>query len=143
MTQALLRGGVALQVQRLALDFEMRDAAVLPIEFDGHGADLQAQGGAGFVDQIDGLVGQEAVGDIALGKQGGRDDGRVLNAHAVMDFEFLLQPAQDRDGIIHGGLANQDGLEAARQGGVFFHAFVFDQAWWRRYSAARRAPAPA
>ena len=46
------------------------------VDFDGHGADLQAQGGAGFVDQVDGLIGQEAVGDVAVREHGGGDDGR-------------------------------------------------------------------
>jgi len=38
---------------------------------------LEAEGGAGFIDQIDGFVGQEAVGDVAVGKQRGGDDGGV------------------------------------------------------------------
>ncbi len=47
----------------------------------------EAQRGAGFVDQIDGLVGQEAVGDVAVREHGGGDDGGILDAHAVVDLE--------------------------------------------------------
>src|SRR5206468_2601536 len=51
-------------------------------------------------------------------------DGGVLNADAVMDFEALLEAAQDGDGVLDAGLADQHDLEAPRQGGVFFHVFL-------------------
>ena len=55
------------------------------------GIDLGAQAGGGFVDQVDGLVGQVPVGDIAVREGGGGNDGRVGDAHAVMDFVALFQ----------------------------------------------------
>ena len=102
----------------------MRNAAIQIVDLDRHGADLQAQRRAGLIDQIDGLVGQEAVGNVAMRQHGGREDGRILDAHAVMDLEFLLQPAQNGDGVVHRRLADQHGAEAARQGGILFDVLL-------------------
>ena len=38
----------------------------------------------------------------------------------VIDLVFLLEAAQDRDGVLDGGLLDQHGLEPALQGGVLF-----------------------
>ena len=79
----------------------------------GHGVDLDAQATGRLVHEVDGLVGQEAIGDVAVGKLSRGHDGAVGDAHAVMDLVLLLQAAQDGDGVLHRGLAHQDGLEPA------------------------------
>jgi hypothetical protein len=38
----------------------------------------------------------------------------------MMYFVALLEAAQNRDGVFHGGLRHQHGLEAALEGGVLF-----------------------
>ena len=119
-----MRGVILLFAERLAFDLEVRGAAIEIVDFDRHGTDLQAQRGAGFVDQVDGLIGQEAVGDVAVREHGGGDDGGILDAHAVVDFEFLLEAAQNGDGVVDGRLADQHGAEAARQGGVLFDVLL-------------------
>ena len=81
---------------------------------------LHAQAARRFVDEVDRLVGQEAVGDVAIRELSGRDDRRVRDAHAVMEFVFLLQAAQDRDRVFDGRFADEDRLEAPREGRVFF-----------------------
>ena len=48
------------------------------------------------------------------------DDRRVFDAHAVMHFVLLFQAAQDRDGVFDIGLADEDNLEAALEGRIFF-----------------------
>ena len=90
----------------------------------GQRIDFHAQAGRGFVDQVDGLVRQEAVGDIALRKHSRGHDGGVLDAHAVVDFIALLQAAQNRDRVLDGGLADRHGLEAALEGRVLFDVFA-------------------
>ena len=65
-----------------------------------------------LVDEVDRLVGQEAVGDVAVGEHGGGDERRIGDAHAVMQLVFLLQPAQDRDGVLDRRLGDEDRLEA-------------------------------
>ena len=119
MAQTVLRRDVVFAIQRLALDFEMRDAPLDVVDLDRHAADLNLQRGAGFVDQVDGLIGQEAVGDVAMREHGGGHDGGILDAHAVVDLELLFEAAQNGDGVVDRRLAHQHGLETARQSGVF------------------------
>ena len=71
-----------------------------------------------LVDQVDRLVGQEAVGDVAVGEHRRRDQRRVADADAVVRLVALLQPAQDRDRVGDGRLADEDRLEPPLQGGV-------------------------
>jgi hypothetical protein len=73
---------------------------------------------AGLVDDVDGLVRQVAVVDVAGGELGsaGQRVGRVL--HAVMLLEAGLQALEDRHGFLDGGLVDVDLLEAPREGVV-------------------------
>ncbi len=73
----------------------------------------------GFVNQVDGFVGQKAVGDIAMRKSRGRDDGRIFDAHAVMHFILFFQPAQNRNRVFHVRLAHENDLEAAFERRIF------------------------
>ena len=94
------------------------------VDLRGHGVDLDAQAAGGFVHQVDGLVRQEAVLDVAVGEHGRRDQRRVLDAHAVVHLVALLQAAQDGDGVLHRGLAHQHRLEAALQRRVLLHVLA-------------------
>ena len=73
---------------------------------------------AGLVHEVDGLVGQEAAGEVAVGQRGRRDERGVLDADAVVDLVALLEAAEDRDRVLHAGLADEHLLEAALEGGV-------------------------
>ena len=84
----------------------------------GFDLDRHAQARGGLVHQVDGLVGQEAVGDVAVGERRSGDDRGVRNADAVVDFVFLLEAAQDRDRVLDRGLVDEHRLEAAGEGGV-------------------------
>ena len=88
------------------------------VELLGHRVDLHAHAARGLVDQVDRLVGQEAVGDVAVRERRGRHERGVLDPHAVVDLVALLQPAQDRDRVLDGRLADEHGLEAALERGV-------------------------
>jgi len=116
--QPLLGGGVLLLAQRLALDLELLDAPVDLVDLGRRRLDLHLQPRGGLVDQVDRLVGQEAVGDVALGQGRRRDDRGVGDAHAVVHLVALLEPAQDRDRVGEVGLVDHDGLEAALERGV-------------------------
>ena len=108
---------------RLALDFQLHDAALDFVNFGGQGIDLHAQAGGGFVDQVDGFIGQKTIGDVAVRKRGGGKNSGVLDAHAVVHFIALFQAAKNRDGVFHRGLGNQHGLEAALERGIFLDVF--------------------
>ena len=113
-----LRGVVGLLAQGLALDLELDPSALELVELDRHGVDLHAQPRRRFVDEVDGLVRQEAVGDVAVRQRRGRDQRRVGDADAVMDLVALAQAAQDRDRLLDRRLVHEHRLEAPLQGGV-------------------------
>ena len=116
--EPFLRRLVLLQLQRLALDLELHDAAVELVERLGLGIDLHPQPRRGFVDQVDRLVGQEAVGDVAVRQRRRRDQRRIGDAHLVVLLVFLLEAAQDRDRVLDAGLVDQDRLETPGQSRV-------------------------
>ena len=64
--QALLRLLVLFLLQRLALDLELDQATFEPIEFFRLGIDFHADARGRFVHQVDGLVRQLAIGDVAI-----------------------------------------------------------------------------
>ena len=109
---------VLLLAQRLALDLQLDAASLQLVELDGHRVHLHAQPAGRLVDEVDGLVGQEAVGDVAVGQDRGRDQRGVGDAHAVVHLVALAQAAQDGDGLLHGGLVHVHRLEAPLQRGV-------------------------
>src|SRR5438552_9819854 len=89
--EPLLGNLVGLLLQRLALDFELPDLTLDLVELSGHRVDLSAQSRCGLVDEVDRLVGQEAVADVPIREHGGGDDSRVLDADAVVDLVSLAQ----------------------------------------------------
>ena len=68
--------GVGFALEGFAFDFERGFLALELIDLSGHGADLDGERGGGFVDEVDGLVGEEAVADVAMRERGGGNDGR-------------------------------------------------------------------
>ena len=118
LRQVLLRDGVVLLLQGGLLDLVLDDLPLDHVQLRGHGVDLRADEGAGLVDEVDGLVGEEPVGDVPVRQGGGGDDGPVLNLDPVEDLVPLLQSPKDGDGVLHRGLVDHDGLEPPLQGGV-------------------------
>src|ERR1700733_1744090 len=100
MPETILRHNVAFAVESLTFDFEMRNAAFHVVDFDGHAADLDFQRRARFVDQIDGFIGQEAIGDVAMRQHCRGYDSGILYAYAVVDLKFLFEAAENRYGVV-------------------------------------------
>ncbi len=98
----------------------MHDPAFDLIEFGRHGIDLHAESGCRFVNQIDRLVGQESIGDVAMREDSGSHKRRVLELHAMMNFVALAQTAQDADRVFHRGLVHHHRLESSFERRVFF-----------------------
>ncbi len=114
------------------------------VQLGRHRVDLGAQARGGLVDEVDRLVGEEPVGDVAMGQHGGGHQGGVLDADAVVDLVALLEPAQDRDGVLHRRLVHHHRLEAPLEGGVLLDVLACTRRGsWRRCSAARPGPASA
>ena len=75
----------------------------------------QIAAGAGFVQQVDGLIGQITVGDIPLtqGDSGAEHIGRHL--HMMVLLVVALDAVHHGQRIGHAGLFHPHGLEAALQ----------------------------
>src|SRR4051794_34159618 len=81
-----------------------------------HPAD--AQPGARLVDEVDRLVRQEAVVDVAVGHVGRCDERRVGDRHAVVSLVAVTQTLEDLDRVRERRLHHLDGLEAPLEGRV-------------------------
>ena len=74
---------------------------------------------AGFVQGVDGLVGQVTVAEVTVGKLHAGFDGLWCVGDQVMVFVSRLDVVQDFDGLGGRGRLDEDLLEAAFQGSVF------------------------
>ena len=115
---------VALAPDGLALDFELGQTAGNLIQFLGHAVALHAQLRGGLVHQVDGLVRQEALADVALRQLHRGDAGIVLDTHLVVVLVALLQSTQDADGAQLVRLVHHDGLETTLQGLVLLEVLL-------------------
>ncbi len=73
------------------LDLELAHAALGLVQLERRGVDLHAQARGGLVHEVDRLVGEEAVGDVAVGEHGRGDERRIADADAVVGFVALLR----------------------------------------------------
>src|SRR6185503_5128409 len=87
-----------------------------------HATDAQAR--AGFVDQVDRLVGKVPVGDVAVGEVRCRDDRLVGDRDAVVRLVPVAQPLQDLDRVRDGRLLDLDRLEATLERGVLLEVLA-------------------
>ena len=85
---------------------------------------LDAQAGAGLVDEVDGLVGEVAVGDVAVGEVGRGHERLVGDRDPVVRLVAVAQALEDLDRVGHGGLLDDDLLEAPLEGGVLLEVLA-------------------
>ena len=78
----------------------------------------QADARRGLVDEVDRLVRQVPVGDVADRQVGGGADGLVGDRDLVVLLVALADAHQDVDGLLERRLLDHDRLEAALEGGV-------------------------
>src|SRR5204863_104484 len=78
------------------------------VELLGLAVDLHADAACRLVHQVDRLVGEEAVGDVAVRKSRGSHDRGVGNADAVVELVLLLEATEDRDRILDRGLGDEN-----------------------------------
>ena len=120
------RGGLeVLAVDRglLALP-NLGDLVVVLAQVGGCGHPADPQPGAGLVDQVDRLVGQEPVGDVAVGQRRRRDQRLVGDGHPVVRLVAVAQSLEHLDRVRDRRLRDLDRLEAALQGGVLLEVLA-------------------
>ena len=100
-----------------AMDDEL-DALLHLGDFIGQRSLAQLDARAGLVDEVDGLVGQEAIGDVAIGVRDRELDRVVGVADGVELLVAVLDAHDDLDGIGLVGRRHLDGLEAALERAV-------------------------
>ena len=113
--ETFARAGILLLLERLLLDAQPHDFAVDVVELLGLGIDLHLQPRRRLVDEVDRLVGQEAVGDVAVRQRRRGDDRGIGDDDAVMLLVAVLEAAQDRYRVGHVRLGHEDRLEPPRQ----------------------------
>src|SRR5205823_14529894 len=69
---------------RSELDLELAHPTLCLVELHRRRVDLHPQARRRLVDEVDRLVGQEAVGDVAVRQHRGGDERSVADAYAVM-----------------------------------------------------------
>ncbi len=82
---------------------------------------LHPHPGRPLVDEVDGLVGQKPVRQIALGQLHRRLNGLVGDGQPVVILVPAAQPPEDGLGLLRGGLCHLHRLKAALQGGVLLN----------------------
>ena len=110
--RARLREQVELGLEPFHLGLERRDLGEL--------GRVKVEPRAGLVDQVDGLVGQKAVGDIALAHLGGPAAHFVRNGHAVEGLVVRADALENLGGLRDRRLADVHRLEAALERSVLF-----------------------
>src|SRR3954447_10063170 len=107
----VLDRGLLLAPRRLDLLLE------LPVHGRG-GHRLDAHPRGGLVDQVDRLVGQEAVGDVAVRQLGGGLQRLVGDVDLVVGLVAVAQALEDLHALLERRLVDRDLLEAALQRAV-------------------------
>ena len=104
-----------------AASSKLHEPALHFVDLGGHALQFHREPAGGFVHQVDGFIRQEAVADVAAGQFGGSDECGIFDSHAfVVRFVTRLEAAQDGDRIFDARFADEHGLEAAFECGIFF-----------------------
>ena len=77
-----------------------------------------ASAGTGLVNEVDGLIGQEAILNVAVGEVRSGLDGTLRVTHVVVLLVARLERSQDLDRVLDARLLDIDGLEATLEGWV-------------------------
>ena len=121
LCKARFRELIVLVFERGLFDLHLDDLAVDDVELGRHRVHLGADHCAGLVDEVDGLIGEEAVGDIAVRERRSGDDRGVRDLHAVEHLVSRFQTTQNGDRIFHARLLHKNGLEPPLERRIFFN----------------------
>ena len=109
--KALFRCLVFFFLECLRFNLELNQAALQTVQYLRLGVDLHADTAGRLVDQVNRLVGQLTISDIAMAELGRGNDCTVGNSHLVVNLITLFEATQDRDGVFFARLFYQYFLE--------------------------------
>ena len=118
--ESLHRKTVGLLFEGHFLDLKLHNLATDIVKLCRHGVYLRADKRTGLIDKVYRLIGQEAVGYIAVGKRCGRNQGVIVDANAVVNLVTLLKSAEDGYGILDRRLVDHYRLETTLKCCVLF-----------------------
>ena len=124
LSQPFFGSVVRFFVQGLFFNFQLHDLMAQFVNRRRHGFDFRTQFSGGFVDEVDGLIRQEAVGNVAVRQDSGSDQGFITDADAMMDFVTFFQATENGDRVFDRRLVDHDRLETTFQSGIFFDVFL-------------------
>src|SRR6185312_8201684 len=110
--------GIFLAAERLDFDLKLHHPPADFVQLGGERIVLDPQPAGGLVNQVDRLVGEEAVGDVPIAEHRSGDDCAVGDAHAVVHLVAFLEAAKDGNRVLDARLADVDRLEATFEGRV-------------------------
>ena len=122
--QPLLGGIVLLLLERNLLNLQAPHMPRDLVQFLRLRIELRADARAGLVQEVDRLVRQEPILDVARREHHGADERRVLDVDVVILLKTLLQTAQDRDGILLRGRIHLNRLETPFERGILLHVLA-------------------
>src|SRR6266566_4989970 len=103
----------------VVLFLQLPDTSIECIDLARSAVQLHTPAACSFVYQVNGLIRQETVGNVAIGKDSRGNECAILNTHAVMYFIPLFQAAQDANRVLDRWLIDDNGLETTLQSGIF------------------------
>ena len=106
------------------LYLQLPDTSIECIDLARSAVQLHTPAAGRFIYQVDGLVRQETVGNVAVGKDGRGNECAILNTHAVMYFIALFQAAQDANRVLDRWLIDHNGLETTLQSSIFLNVLA-------------------
>ena len=142
--ETIAAGGVGLLGEGDPLDLELTDTALDDVDLRGQRIDLDAELGGRLVHEVDGLVREEAAGEVAIGQHRGRHQRGVLDADAVVHLVALLQARAGSRSCRRRWVGRRTPAGSGARGRRPSRcAAGTRRAWWRRSDAADRGRAAA
>ena len=115
---------IALVLERLEFNLQRHNLPIQFLQLVWFGLLCKPQRAGGLVNQVNGLIRKEAVGDVSRSVDCCSDQRGVGDANSMVNLVLWLETTEDRDSGLKRGLVNLHGLESAFEGSVAFDVFT-------------------
>ena len=124
LCQTVLRLSIVLLRQSLRFNLQLQNTALAFVKLRRQRINLSTQTGSSLIYQVNSLIRQKTVIDIAVRKHSSSNQGSVFNTHAMMYLITLAQTTQNRNSILNTRLFYHNRLETTLQSTVLFNIFA-------------------